>query len=44
MAEDGMKEAAVAADNFLFDDWNDAIEEGVRAKGRGIIEAMLKEE
>ena len=35
---------AVAADSFLFDDWFDAIEDGVRARVRGFIETMLEEE
>src|SRR5271165_4324307 len=38
------KAAAVAADNLLFDDWSDAIEDGVRARVRGFIETMLEEE
>ena len=44
MTKNSMKEAAVAADIFLFDDWADAIEDGVRAQVRGFIEAMLEEE
>ena len=44
MAKDTTKEAAVAADIFLFDNWFDPIEEGVRARVRGFIEAMLEEE
>jgi transposase-like protein len=39
-----MKTAAVAADILLFDDWADAIEDAVRARVRGFIEAMLEEE
>ena len=39
-----MKEAGVAADRLLFDDWFDAIEDGVRSRVRGFIEAMLEEE
>jgi transposase-like protein len=39
-----MKEAAVAAESLLFDDWFDAIEDGVRARVRGFIETMLEEE
>jgi transposase-like protein len=39
-----MKEAAVAAENLLFDDWVDAIEDGVRSRVRGFIETMLEEE
>ncbi len=44
MTKDTMKTAAVAADNLLFDDWSDAIEDGVRARVRGFIETMLEEE
>jgi hypothetical protein len=44
MAKDTMQTAAVAADLLLFDDWSDAIEDGVRAHVRGFIEAMLEEE
>jgi len=44
MMKDPMKDAAVAADPLLFDDWFDAIEEGVRARVRGFIETMLEEE
>jgi len=44
MTKDTMKEAAVAAENFLFDDWVDAIEDGVRSRVRGFIETMLEEE
>ncbi|HEY8136303.1 MAG TPA: transposase, partial [Methylocystis sp.] len=36
--------AAVAADILLFEDWFDAIEDGVRARVRGFIETMLEEE
>ena len=36
--------AAVAADSLLLDDWFDAIEDGVRVRVRGFIEAMLEEE
>jgi transposase-like protein len=39
-----MKEAAVAAEVLLFDNWFDAIEDGVRARVRGFIETMLEEE
>src|ERR1700723_1882332 len=38
------KEAAVAAEALLLDDWFDAIEDGVRARARGFIETMLEEE
>ncbi len=44
MMKDTMKEAAVAAEVLLFDDWFDAIEDGVRARVRGFIEGMLEEE
>ena len=44
MIEDNTKEAAVAAEGLLFDDWFDAIEDGVRARVRGFIETMLEEE
>ncbi|MGJ0535127.1 hypothetical protein [Methylocystis sp.] len=39
-----MNTQAVAADLLLFDDWNGAIEEGVRAKVRNFIDATLEEE
>ena len=35
MTKDTMKEAAVAAGNLLFNDWVDAIEDGVRSRVRG---------
>jgi hypothetical protein len=41
---DTMEEAGVAVDPLLFDDWIDAIEDGVRARIRGFIETMLEEE
>lgn len=44
MTKDTMKEAAVAAGNLLFNDWVDAIEDGVRSRVRGFIETMLEEE
>src|SRR5271167_3572410 len=44
MTSDTTKEAAVAAEGLLFDDWFDAIEDGVRARVRGFIETMLEEE
>ena len=44
MRKDTTKEAAVAADILLFDDWFDAMEDGVRARVRGFIETMLEEE
>jgi putative transposase len=44
VTKDTTKAAAVAADILLFDDWFDAIEDGVRARVRGFIETMLEEE
>ena len=44
MTKDTTKEAAVAAEVLLFDDWFDAIGDGVRARVRGFIETMLEEE
>jgi transposase-like protein len=44
MTKDTTKEAALAAEVLLFDNWFDAIEEGVRARVRGFIEGMLEEE
>ena len=44
MTKDTTKEAAIAADRLLFDDWFDAIEDGVRTRVRGFIETMLEEE
>ena len=44
MTKDTTKEAGVAAEVLLFDDWFDAIEDGVRARVRGFIETMLDEE
>ncbi len=44
MTKDTMKEAAVTAENFLFNDWVDAIGDGVRSRVRGFIETMLEEE
>ena len=38
MTKDTTKEAAVAAEVLLFDNWFDAIEDGVRARVRGFIE------
>ena len=37
MTKDTTKEAAVAAEVLLFDNWFDAIEDGVRARVRGFI-------
>jgi len=44
MTKDTTKEAAIAAEVLLFDNWFDAIEDGVRARMRGFIEGMLEEE
>jgi putative transposase len=44
MTKDTTKEAAVAAEGLLFEDWFDAIEDGVRSRVRGFIEAVLEEE
>jgi hypothetical protein len=44
LTKDTTKEAAVAAEGLLFDDWFDAIEDGVRARVRGFIETMLEAE
>ncbi len=44
MTKDNTKEAAIAAEGLLFDDWFDAIEDGVRSRVRGLIEAVLEEE
>ena len=44
MTQDTTKTAAVTADIMLFEDWFDPIEDGVRARVRGFIEAMLEEE
>ena len=44
MTKETTKEAAAAAERLLFDDWFDAIEDGVRARMRGFIETMLEEE
>ena len=35
MTKDTTKEAAVAAEALLLDDWFDAIEDGIRARARG---------
>lgn len=43
MTKNAMKEAAVAAENLLFDDWVDSIEDCVRSRSRGFIETMLEE-
>jgi transposase-like protein len=44
MTKDTTTGAAVAADGLLFEDWFDAIEDGVRARVRGFIETLLEEE
>jgi putative transposase len=44
MMKDTIKDAGVVADPLLFDDWFDAIEDGVRSRVRGFIETMLEEE
>jgi hypothetical protein len=44
MTKDTTKEAAAAAEGLLFDDWFDAIEDGVRFRVRGFIEGILEEE
>lgn len=44
MTKDTTTWAAIAADGLLLDDWFDAIEDGVRVRVRGFIEAMLEEE
>src|SRR4029077_3512903 len=44
MNKDTKTGAAVAADGLLFEDWFDAIEDGVRARVRGFIETLLEEE
>jgi putative transposase len=44
MTKDTTTWAAIAADSLLLDDWFDAIEDGVRVRVRGFIEAMLEEE
>ena len=44
MNKDTMKPAYVAGETKLFDNWFDAIEDGVRGRVRGFIETMLEEE
>jgi hypothetical protein len=44
MTKDTTTGAAVAADGLLFENWFDAIEDGVRARVRGFIETLLEEE
>jgi putative transposase len=44
ITKDSTNEAAATAEALLFDDWFDAIEDGVRARVRGFIETMLEAE
>jgi hypothetical protein len=44
MNEDITKHAARADEGSLFDNWIDAIEDGVRSRVRNFIETMLEEE
>lgn len=44
MTKDTTNAAAIAADIMLLDNWFDPIEDGVRARVRGLIETMLEEE
>jgi putative transposase len=44
MKEDSTRETSRAGESLLFDDWIDAIEDGVRLRVRDFIEAMLEEE
>jgi transposase-like protein len=44
MRQDSTKDAALAAEGSLFDNWFDAIEDGVRNRVREFIETMLEEE
>jgi putative transposase len=44
MKEDSTKTATPIAKGLLFDNWFDAIEDGVRSRVRDFIEAMLEEE
>ena len=44
MTSDITKARAVEAEGLLFDTWFDPIEDGLRAKVRGFIEAMIEEE
>jgi hypothetical protein len=43
MTKDTTKEAALAVETLLLDDWFDAIDDGIRARARGFIETMLDE-
>ncbi len=44
MDEDSTKRTARAGEGSLFDNWIDAVEDGVRCRVRDFIEAMLEEE
>ena len=44
MNQDSTKVAAIAAEGLLFDNWFDAIEDGVRSRVRDFIETLLEEE
>jgi putative transposase len=44
MDKDSTKGTDRAADGSLFDNWSDAIEDGVRSRVREFIEALLEEE
>jgi hypothetical protein len=44
MKQDSTKDAALAAEGSLFDNWFEAIEDGVRNRVREFIETMLEEE
>lgn len=44
MKQDSTKGAAIAAEGLLFDNWFDAIEDGVRSRVRDFIETLLEEE
>ena len=44
MRGDTKKEADVATDPLLFDNWFDSIEDGIRSRVRGFIEEMMEEE
>ena len=44
MKQDSTKHAALAAEGLLFDNWFDAIEDGVRSRVRDFIETLLEEE
>ena len=44
MNEGSTKDPARAGEGWLFDNWIDAIEDGVRSRVRDFIETMLEEE